>query len=566
MYTMLEIYDAVSRFPALRDIRSQHVPQDAVLEMMTRKGTAQKTVETGFSPLSIMLFGLDVPHVCLAPSEDAAGEIRMLIASLFPKARQPDIRVGHVFDVAAGLEAEGFDLAIVSAEPNFPDYFTATHLAMRCLKTGGKLVLCGASAWPSEQLRNFLRIDHGWSSYDRIGENAVTVQKSFSGPTPSWKQQPYVALNTTHLATGQAAKMRKSSALSGIKSFSSALDALRAQKGRLTAASPKLGLVGYYGFGNYGDELFRVAFETEFAEYDVRMLHDFPRRPYFLGPKADKVAQIDGIIIGGGDIVIPGYWTDLYFEEDYLEKPVFIHGVGIPRWTGGEAKVIARLRNFFQHDNVKHIHVRDIESKIWVEKHLRPHIEVMLSSDIVFGMTEKPAEPTAVNGAPVFGLITRRQPAHENDYRRLKNLLARVRQRGYFIRHIIAGSGIIGEQDLDDAQLQAFDVDETIAVETVEEINGAIRDCKLVASMKFHGCVVGLMSAIPTIGLLTTDKFTNLYRLIGRDDLLCHYQDARMETLLDGSLTALAPAEIQRLRDGATHAMSLLRQAVKASL
>ena len=201
-----------------------------------------------------------------------------------------------------------------------------------------------------------------------------------------------------------------------------------------------------------------------------------------------------------------------------------------------------------------------------MEKHLRPHIEVMLSSDIVFGMTEKPAEPTAVNGAPVFGLITRRQPAHENDYRRLKNLLARVRQRGYFIRHIIAGSGIIGEQDLDDAQLQAFDVDETIAVETVEEINGAIRDCKLVASMKFHGCVVGLMSAIPTIGLLTTDKFTNLYRLIGRDDLLCHYQDARMETLLDGSLTALAPAEIQRLRDGATHAMSLLRQAVKASL
>ena len=58
MYTMLEIYDAVSRFPALRDIRSQHVPQDAVLEMMTRKGTAQKTVETGFSPLSIMLFAL----------------------------------------------------------------------------------------------------------------------------------------------------------------------------------------------------------------------------------------------------------------------------------------------------------------------------------------------------------------------------------------------------------------------------------------------------------------------------------------------------------------------------
>ena len=130
-----------------------------------------------------MLFGLDVPHVCLAPSEDAAGEIRMLIASLFPKARQPDIRVGHVFDVAAGLEAEGFDLAIVSAEPNFPDYFTATHLAMRCLKTGGKLVLCGASAWPSEQLRNFLRIDHGWSSYDRIGENARDSSKKAS-PDP----------------------------------------------------------------------------------------------------------------------------------------------------------------------------------------------------------------------------------------------------------------------------------------------------------------------------------------------------------------------------------------------
>ena len=361
--------------------------------------------------------------------------------------------------------------------------------------------------------------------------------------------------------------MRKSSALSGIKSFSSALDALRAQKGRLTAASPKLGLVGYYGFGNYGDELFRVAFETEFAEYDVRMLHDFPRRPYFLGPKADKVAQIDGIIIGGGDIVIPGYWTDLYFEEDYLEKPVFIHGVGIPRWTGGEAKVIARLRNFFQHDNVKHIHVRDIESKIWVEKHLRPHIEVMLSSDIVFGMTEKPAEPTAVNGAPVFGLITRRQPAHENDYRPAEESAgqgqaARIFHPPYHPPAAVSSANRIWTMRSFRRSMST----KTIAVETVEEINGAIRDCKLVASMKFHGCVVGLMSAIPTIGLLTTDKFTNLYRLIGRDDLLCHYQDARMETLLDGSLTALAPAEIQRLRDGATHAMSLLRQAVKASL
>ena len=102
MYTMLEINDAVSRFPALRDMRFQHVPRDAVFEVMTRKGAAQKTVEIGFSPLSVLLFGLDVSHVCLAPSEDAAGEIRMLIASLFPGARQPDIRVGHLFDVESG--------------------------------------------------------------------------------------------------------------------------------------------------------------------------------------------------------------------------------------------------------------------------------------------------------------------------------------------------------------------------------------------------------------------------------------------------------------------------------
>src|SRR3712207_7576927 len=37
-------------------------------------------------------------------------------------------------------------------------------------------------------------------------------------------------------------------------------------------------------------------------------------------PKARKMERVDAVVIGGGDLIIPGYWTDLYFENEFLRS------------------------------------------------------------------------------------------------------------------------------------------------------------------------------------------------------------------------------------------------------
>jgi polysaccharide pyruvyl transferase WcaK-like protein len=235
----------------------------------------------------------------------------------------------------------------------------------------------------------------------------------------------------------------------------------------------------------------------------------------------------------------------------------------VPRWTGGESGIIRRLREFFQHPNVRHINVRDEESKEWVEKHLQPSIPIDLSPDIVCGMDLGFAAARKELGAPVFGLITRQQRADESDYRPMRALIERARGAGYRVRLIIAGNGPVGEEDYLDAQRHGLAVDEVAVAETIEENTAAITSCDALASMKFHGCVVGLMSGIPTIGMLTTDKFNSFYKMLGIERLLCHFRHAELPDHF-GELAAPLPMEgIKRLRAESEAGMGRLRSAIQ---
>ena len=104
----------------------------------------------------------------------------------------------------------------------------------------------------------------------------------------------------------------------------------------------QLGLVGYYGFGNYGDELFREVFEASFPGDRVEVLHDSPRAPWFSEGVAPAVSRVDRVIIGGGDLVIPWARSELYWRREYLEKPVHIAGVGVPTWGGSKPDPLER--------------------------------------------------------------------------------------------------------------------------------------------------------------------------------------------------------------------------------
>ena len=62
-----------------------------------------------------------------------------------------------------------------------------------------------------------------------------------------------------------------------------------------------IGLVGYFGSGNYGDELFVELFQRSFAGHELTVLHASAANG-----KHDvaEVMRQDAIIVGGGDLLI----------------------------------------------------------------------------------------------------------------------------------------------------------------------------------------------------------------------------------------------------------------------
>ena len=102
---------------------------------------------------------------------------------------------------------------------------------------------------------------------------------------------------------------------------------------------PAVGLVGYYGWGNYGDELFERVFR-ERLDHDVRLrlVLDRTARPNAKVSLSRAVSRSDAIVIGGGDLVVPWLDRNIYWSTEYLRRPVFVSGVGAATWKRPTAR------------------------------------------------------------------------------------------------------------------------------------------------------------------------------------------------------------------------------------
>ena len=318
----------------------------------------------------------------------------------------------------------------------------------------------------------------------------------------------------------------------------------------------KIGLVGYYGYGNYGDELFLDVFRKYFHDCDLSVLSPNGTNPVY-PQNIDTVDSLDCIIIGGGDLIIPKYFPFDYFDDRLLAKPIYMHGTGVPLWIGEDEDVVARLATFFQHPNIKKINVRDIESAAWVNTKLKPKVAADYSPDMVFALDLPRMDRDPQR--KVFGLIMRKLLPGEANWPNIKALLDRARGYGYEIRTIVLGTD---QTRLDDLEtLKELDYPEMTIVDPndLAKLTKAIGACDVVGSTKFHGCVIATAYGVPAITLTKTDKFINLYRIIQRPDLLSHFVHddvperlpkymAPISTLTRRGLRAEAIASMQRLR------------------
>ncbi|MGZ9277396.1 MAG: polysaccharide pyruvyl transferase family protein [Candidatus Limnocylindrales bacterium] len=288
---------------------------------------------------------------------------------------------------------------------------------------------------------------------------------------------------------------------------------------------PRVGIVGFYGPGNYGDELFLDTFREHLAPaLDLDVVFDAPTRPYFKRPVRDVVREHDAIVIGGGDLVIPWGLGDRYWLTDYLRRPVHVIGVGVPTWRPAKPSVVTALGRFLRHGNVRSISARDEESAAWIREHLRPRVQVEAAADLVFALTlppvVRPVDP------PILG-ITVRWRAGGDDYSAVRALADRGRALGYRLRTIVLSTGIVRARDeaaLLELGLTGDDI-EHIASDDLEALSRAIGECTMLASHKFHGSVVATSYGIPAISMSTTDKNRNLMGRLGRPEFVCAFDD-----------------------------------------
>lgn len=295
----------------------------------------------------------------------------------------------------------------------------------------------------------------------------------------------------------------------------------------------RLGLVGYYGHGNFGDELFLHAFRRVFPlnEYRIDLLGRSGgiMRKYQDSRLENIQDKYDAIIIGGGDLLIPGYdVSDQYFLKEFLQVPVFIHGVGVPTWTawtGTDAKACEKMKSFLRHESVQSICVRDRESKEWLTRNIKPRIKVAYAEDIVFSLLDTvDFNYRRTSEIERIGIVMR-GGQNKSDCK-MKEFVHSLLQRGYSLRFLMLGTGKELDYDLAAVEkLECMDSDrvDVLVRQSDVDLLHSFDGLDAVYSMKFHGCIASLMHGIPTFALITTDKFVNLYKRLGIERYVIHH-------------------------------------------
>lgn len=285
----------------------------------------------------------------------------------------------------------------------------------------------------------------------------------------------------------------------------------------------KIGLIGYFGWGNFGDELFLKVHHQHLDPYfELKVIHELLHEPYFTRPIEEIVDEYDAFIIGGGDLLNPVRVSTLYWQEAYLKKPVFIYGIGVPNVKWSRADVLNTYRKFFQHENCKLVVPRDVESFNWIQKNILPTGRLEWFPDPVCSMRKPPSNPPSKK---TLGVVMRKHRSLIEDFSALRMMIDEAKKMDYQIKHIVLGNLEIGSGDYEMAQLIAEDGEEIVYLNSLDEMCQAISSCSLLASIKFHGLIVASMYGIPTIAMSVTPKNRNFLRMLERGEMLASYTD-----------------------------------------
>lgn len=327
---------------------------------------------------------------------------------------------------------------------------------------------------------------------------------------------------------------------------------------------PLIGLVGYFGWGNFGDELFVEAHKQQLGQdFELEIVHDLLEAPYLSEKRVSELDKFDAFLIGGGDLVNPNAVSNLYWRKEYLVKPTFVYGIGCPNLKIKESKAINHFRDFFQHENLKFTCLRDVESMNFFNQVIAPKIKAVTFPDAVCAMDL----PKKIESKEkVLGVTLRSHNSVVGEYEQVRKAVDTAKSMGYKVKLIVMASGKLGAGDLAVSNSFAQNDEPVIYSDCLETICEEISSCSLLLSMKFHGLIVASMYGVPTVQLSSTQKNRNFFRYIQRPELLGNYQDENLYKRVPYYPTSIHTLLRTKLKRDARAGYAVLKDMLKKEL
>lgn len=312
-----------------------------------------------------------------------------------------------------------------------------------------------------------------------------------------------------------------------------------------------VGLVGFFGWGNFGDELF-VSQWQETLGAQARPVNDLLGKPYFSRPVESVLAEFDALVIGGGDLVRTESISQLYWNRAWKSKPLVVSGIGVAAESGRSRPDIAeRLRAFLLETRVLSFSVRDTESRKWIEEHVSPDFPVDVIPDLGFASLGGPWIHEEPNSVPVVGLVFNKNISDSDQ--RVRDMLLDLEKGGEIrLRHLVLATSEQRRHEetaLENAGVPLASVE---GFDSLRAMTAAVAECDSLVSAKFHGLVAGLANGKPCWSLKATSKACALMSSLGLPTQLPEPPEFRQAILSRPQLNEFQRSQILGFREGAT--------------
>jgi polysaccharide pyruvyl transferase WcaK-like protein len=257
----------------------------------------------------------------------------------------------------------------------------------------------------------------------------------------------------------------------------------------------KLGLVGYFGYGNYGDELFLRVWRNLFGYENTQVIYP-----------GDDLSHIDKIVIGGGDIILPSLMNNNYFRDEFLTKEVYVYGAGVPTAGKDNPEEIRKFQEFFS--KVKYLSVRDEASHEWLKER---GIKSVTVDDMVWSFNS----PVKPKKEKIIGITIRQHPKFQMTecvkicldlIERGHRLLLIPLQESYNQTrdlHIVLQERLTNSLCSVPCNITNYSIDMEHKWSIIQSLDAHI-------TMAFHGAITALSAGVPTLMLATGNKFIQL--------------------------------------------------------